>query len=164
MSQWINEQMNQSIFTMEILIVGVIIVAIMAYASTKIKNAAKKAYEQEIIETEEFRIIKPEGFIIPLKESTEFEFEMQTKDFGEDEAENFYRCWVYVKVEEGIKNEAEIYEWEKTEDNTTIKMFDKTLHSRELDKTYLLEIAVLPEYHQEYVERIDLMLSSFSLK
>ncbi len=149
---------------MEILIVGVIIVAIMAYASTKIKNAAKQAYEQELIETAEFRIVKPEGFIIPVKENLELEFEANSKDFGEDDAENFYRCWAFVRVEEGIKNQAETYEWEKVENNVSLKMFDKTLHSKTLDKTYLLEIAVLPDFHHEYVQKIDLMLNSFVLK
>ena len=54
---------------MEILIIGVIVVALMAYASTKIKKSAREAFEVEVFENEGFTITKPEGFIIPYNKN-----------------------------------------------------------------------------------------------
>ena len=149
---------------MEILIIGVIVVAIMAYVSTKIKRAASEAYEQENVETEDFRIIKPESFIIPVKEKSEFVFETYSKDYGEDLAEKFRQCRVVVKEKDGIENDADVLESEKVEDNVTLKTFSKTLVDKTLDKSYELEITVLPEYEEKYADGIKLMLDSFHLK
>ena len=82
---------------MEILIIGGLLVALMAYLSTKIKKEAKRAYEQEVIETEGFKIVKPVDFIIPLKKASEYAFEAYSKDFGEDEAGDLSQCWAVIK-------------------------------------------------------------------
>lgn len=148
---------------MEILIVGVIVVAIMAYVSTKIKRAASEAYEQENVETEHFRLIKPEHFIIPVKDESEFAFEAYSKDYGEDLAENFRQSWAIVREKNGIEDEG-VVEFERVEDNVTIKTFTKTLVSKDLDKSFELEISLLPDYEEKYAEGIKLMLESFHLK
>ncbi len=150
---------------MEILIIGVILVALMAYASTKIKNAAKLAYEQETFTNEHFTIIKPEQFIIPVKAASEFDFECYSKDFAEDEAEKFNQCWAVVRVRDGIiKEETETFESDKIEDGVTIKTFCKVLPDNHLNKSFELEIFLLPEYQEKYSEGIDLMLKSFALQ
>jgi len=150
---------------MEILIIGVILVALMAYASTKIKNAAKQAYEQETVTGEHFTIIKPEQFIIPVKDVTEFEFECYSKDFAEDEAEKFNQCWAVIKVRDGIiKKETETFEFDKIEDGVTIKTFCKVLPDAPMNKSFELEIFLLPEYQEKYSEGINLMLRSFALR
>ena len=149
---------------MEILIIGVIVVAIMAYVSTKIKRAASEAYEQENVETEDFRIIKPESFIIPVKEKSEFVFETYSKDYGEDLAEKFRQCRAVIREKNGIESDADVLESEKVEDNVTLKTFSKTLVDKTLDKSYELEITVLPEYEEKYADGIKLMLDSFHLK
>lgn len=149
---------------MEILIVGFIIVALMAYVSTKIKNAAKRAYEPENVATETFTITKPEGFIVPIKEKSEFAFETYSKDFGEDETGKFNQCWAFIKEKEEIENNSEFSESEKVEDGVTIKRFTKILTDKKLRKNYELEILALPEYYEQYSDRIKLMLNSFSLK
>lgn len=149
---------------MEIFIIGAIVVAIMAYVSTKIKRAASEAYEQENVETEHFRLIKPESFIIPVKESSEFAFETYSKDYGEDLAEKFRQCWAVVKEKNGIEDDTEVLETERIEEDVTIKTFSKTLASRNLDKSFELEISVLPDYEEKYAEGIKLMLESFYLK
>lgn len=148
---------------MEILIVGVIVVAIMAYVSTKIKKAASEAYEQENAETEYFRIIKPESFIIPIKDKSEFAFEAYSKDYGEDLAEKFRQSWAVVREKNGIEDEG-VLEFERVEDNVTLKVFSKTLVNKSLDKSFELEITVLPDYEEKYAEGIKLMLESFHLK
>lgn len=136
----------------------------MAYVSTKVKRAASEAYEQENVETEYFRLIKPEHFIIPVKDVSEFVFEAYSKDFGEDLAENFRQSWAIIREKNGIEFDTEILESEKIEDNVTIKTFNKILIDRSLDKSFELEISLLPEYEEKYAEGIKLMLDSFHLK
>lgn len=149
---------------MEILIIGIIFVALMAYVSTKIKREASRAYEQEIVETEEFKIIKPNDFIIPIKES-EFAFEAYSKDFGEElNEEEFNQCWAIVKEKDGIESDTETFESERIENDVTINTFAKILVNQKLNKTFELEISVLLEYREQYFDRIKLMLESFSLK
>lgn len=149
---------------MEILIIGVIFVALMAYISTRIKKAAKEAYEEEIIETEYFTIKKPEGFIVPVKDKSEFVFETYSKDFAEDEAEKFNQCWATVKEKDGIEYDSKTLETEKIEENITIKVFVKTLINNNLDKSFELEIFVLPDYYEQYSDRIKSLSDSFMLK
>lgn len=83
---------------MEILIPGLILVALMVYASTKIKRNAAKAYEEETIEREQFSLVKPEGFIEPVREENEPAFLAYTKDFGEDDAADLRIATVEVSV------------------------------------------------------------------
>ncbi len=110
---------------MEIFIIGIIIVALMAYASTKIKKAAGEAYKLEMLENEQFAITKPDGFIIPVKEHSEFMFEAYSKEFGEDEAEKLYQCWAIVNEKDGIEYDSNVCETEKIEQTVTIKHFTK---------------------------------------
>ena len=65
---------------MELLIPGLILVALMVYASTRIKRTAAEAFEAENIETADFVIKKPEGFLNVLK--GEYPFEAYSKNFG----------------------------------------------------------------------------------
>jgi hypothetical protein len=83
---------------MEILIVGVIFVALMVYVSTKIKKSAASAFEQELIEKEDFKLIKPEGFISPIDENSDFAFEAYTKEFGKNEADEFRQAQANLLV------------------------------------------------------------------
>jgi hypothetical protein len=150
---------------MEILIIGVILVAIMAYVSTKIKNAAKEAYNQENFENEYFTILKPEGFIIPVKVSSEFLFETYSKDLGEEIIEEeFYQCRATVTEKAGIEVETELLETEESENGLSFKTFSKTLVNQNLKKSFNLKIFVLPEYQEKYTNEINLMLGSFTLK
>src|SRR5687767_8261126 len=48
---------------MELLIPGLILVALMVYASTRIKRTAAAAFDRETVDTEDFIIQKPEGFL-----------------------------------------------------------------------------------------------------
>jgi hypothetical protein len=73
---------------MEILIFGVILVALMAYASTKIKKTAAEAFAAETIETDQFTFQKPEGFLIPIREDSEFAIEARSKEFGDEKKES----------------------------------------------------------------------------
>jgi hypothetical protein len=67
---------------MELLIPGLILVALMVYTSTKLKKSAAKALEREIVETESFSITKPEGFVHVLNGDPAYIFEAYSKEFG----------------------------------------------------------------------------------
>src|SRR5687767_13384680 len=67
---------------MEILIPGLILVALMIYASTRIKKSAAMAFESETVETEAFVIVKPTGFLNVIGGDPRYAFEAYTKDFG----------------------------------------------------------------------------------
>ena len=59
---------------MEILIIGGVVVLIMVFISTQIKKRAALAFEPETIDTEEFRLLKPNGFLYPLREDSVYLF------------------------------------------------------------------------------------------
>jgi hypothetical protein len=67
---------------MELLIPGLIIVAIMVWASTRIKRNAAAAFEEESVETEEFSIRKPDGFLHVLNDDSGLAFRSYSKEFG----------------------------------------------------------------------------------
>lgn len=67
---------------MEILISGLIIVALMAYVSTRIKRSAAAAFEAETIEGEGFTIDKPAGFLHNLNADPKYVFEAYSKEFS----------------------------------------------------------------------------------
>lgn len=67
---------------MELLIPGLILVALMVYASTKIKKTAAAAFEPETIETEKFLIEKPDGFLNIINHDPALELDAYSRDFG----------------------------------------------------------------------------------
>ncbi len=56
----------------------------MVYASTRIKRSAAAAYDVEAIETDEYVIQKPEGFLHNLNASPEYVFEAYSKEFSKE--------------------------------------------------------------------------------
>ena len=67
---------------MEILVPGLILVALMAWLSTRIKRNAAAAFDAERVETEEIVIDKPEGFLHVLNDDSGLLFRAYTKDFA----------------------------------------------------------------------------------
>lgn len=67
---------------MELLIPGLLLVAFMVWASTRIKKNAAAAFDAETIEANEFIIQKPEGFLHNLNGSPKYIFEAYSKDFS----------------------------------------------------------------------------------
>lgn len=72
---------------MEILVPGLILVALMVYASTRIKKIAARAYDREDVSGEGFSITKPAGFIIPAEKPSEALFFACSKEYGRDAAD-----------------------------------------------------------------------------
>ena len=69
---------------MEILIVGIAVVALMVWASTRIKRNAAAAFDAETVETDRFTLQKPHGWLSKSEPKMPYLFEAYTKDFGEE--------------------------------------------------------------------------------
>ncbi len=169
---------------MEILILGILLVALMVYASTKIKKSAAQAFEEEAVETSEFTLVKPEGFLRPLKDDESFE--AYSKDFGTEGASDLRlaRARVIVTLDgdfEAIGREAKdsgaavqddhftvngrrerTLEVEKLEKGIPVNVFSKLIEGD--GKIYRLETVVLREQKDAFLRRIELMMASFSLQ
>ncbi len=172
---------------MEILIPGLILVALMVYASTKIKKNAARAYERETIETPEFSIVKPEGFICPVDHDEKLVFAAYSKEYGRDEADTVRQASAEIRVFED-ENFDEICERAKID---TVKVISEdvgilngskccTIHAEAIGKgvalnrthkivagdgkIYDLMISVLPEHSGDYSVNVDELLDSFTLR
>lgn len=91
---------------MELLIPGLILVALMVYASTRIKKTAALAFEAETIETDEFIIQKSEGFLTVLNGDPQYAFESYSKEYGGPDAESFRKGTAYLRVTDGTVDDA----------------------------------------------------------
>ena len=176
---------------MEILIVGVVIVALMAYVSTKIKKSAAEAFEPEKIETEDFVIDKPEGFINPLNDNTPFAFEAYTKGLGENEAKIFRQAHARLRVISNSdfqtvcknaksaagditsKNFVEdapdgqkifVIEGRKTEGEVEFYNLWKIVESSPRRKIYELQISVLETFRVDFEDKANEMIESFTVR
>lgn len=176
---------------MEIFIVGGIVVVIMVIVSTQIKKSAARAFEREIIETEDFAIVKPEGFINPLREDSKYAFEAYSKEFGENDERNTWRAQIYLTVAAGLKIAAIceaaklesdkilsekilknsisdekicLIESEKIEEEIEFYEFRKIVESENKQKTYDLRISVLKSFRDQFSDRINELENSFRLK
>lgn len=172
---------------MELLIPGLMLVALMIYVSTKIKKNAALAYERETVETPEFSIIKPEGFICPVDHGEELLFAAYSKEYGRDHADGFRQVSAEIRmftdadfdeVRERVKVDSVriisenigilnggkscVIEAERVEDGITLETFYKIIVSE--GKVYQLTVAVLPEYKVDYAGKVEELLSSFTLK
>lgn len=155
---------------MEILILGVLLVALMAYVSTRIKKSAAQAYEKEVIETADFSLVKPEGFLHPLNNDSEYAFEAYSKEFGEEGAaakirRSRARVKIYDRLPAGDGAAATIgdsvSEIEEIENGVPVRIFRKILKN---GGTFELEVSVLREYEDHFSDKIKEMLDSFRLK
>ncbi len=172
---------------MEILIFGVILVALMVYVSTKIKKSAAQAFEPELIETEDFKITKPKGFINPINEDSPVAFEAYTKELGENDAKNFRQAQANLRIITDSNFEAvcgnakasadkilsgsafenpRVYllKSERIEKDITIVSLWKIVENIQKRKIYELQISVLEAYREDYAARINEMISSFIVK
>lgn len=147
---------------MEILIIGLILVALMVYTSTKIKAAVAAAYSEEKIQTPDFEIIKPDGFLSPCDDKSIYAFEAYSREFGEGEAADLHHVSVTLLIHERLSvNETEI-ESHEVKNGVSLKIIRKYLHTPR--NTYELTITALKDNYQQYDERIQKMLNSFKIR
>ncbi len=172
---------------MEILIPGLILVALMVWASTKIKRTAAQAYEEETIEHERFSLVKPDGFICPVRSEREPAFLAYTKDFGEDESAEFRIATVEVRIYKvaGIAGRRETIaasgveivtdrsfelgpfpalemEAERTENEVSFSI--RYILVGENGDVLELKTEVLRSHETDNLEKIEKILSSFEIK
>lgn len=167
---------------MELLIPGLILVALMVYASTRIKRAAAKAFEAETIEADSFVIEKPVGFLNVLNGDPGYAFQAYSKDFGTGETQDLRQATAMLTVtpladDDGFAAEDEIVS-ERTEviDGSNYKVreakhTEKGVSFCTLSKTverdgqlYRLEIKRLAETTPDLVRNTEMMVDSFKLR
>lgn len=165
---------------MELLIPGLILVALMAYASTKIKKAAAKAFEAEQIEGDGFSISKPEG-LLSRHEPAPLAFEAYSKAMGEKPFERLRQLTADVEILSGTdlgqaasairKNGVRIVseerldgalliKTEETRDGAGFETYYKLVPSGS-SKVYRLRVAALDRSAAENGERIRQLLDTF---
>lgn len=176
---------------MEILIIGGVVVLIMVIISTQIKKGVARAYDREVIETPYYRLVKPDGFIYPIHETSEYAFEAYSKAYGERRERNTWRAQAYLTVFDDLVFDAELEKIrletgeiisekiisEASSDEKALLMqstviidekefneFHKIVESRRQNKTYDLKILVLKNYREEFLGRVDELVNSFQLK
>jgi hypothetical protein len=171
---------------MELLIPGLILVALMVYASTRIKKTAAQAFEPETIETDAFTIEKPEGFLSVINGNPELEFEAYSREFGGEGAEDVKQARAEVRCYDGtnltaavrrieekskvVSNVAEIIgerkyrliEAEKTEKDVGLLEFYKIAETASGVRE--LKIIALDETNADVARKIETMISSFTVK
>ncbi len=151
----------------------------MVYASTKIKKTAAMAYDEEQFENDQFTILKPEGFIIPVEFERNGLFEAYTKDFGVDEGGDIRKASAVVRFHpdttcERLGNEVGGIEVGVGEaDNLTLTE-ESDLRGAAIIKThrlrgsnggvYHLQIDALDDGDTIVPERVSLMADSFKLR
>lgn len=146
---------------MEIWIVGIIIVGLMIYVSTRIKKASKEAYARENFETEEFKITKPDDFLIPVEEDSPYVFEARSKEFGADDVRDFYQCRATVTASEGAA-ESKNFEESRIEKGAALDSYNKIISNA--NRHFHLKIDVLSEFKEKYQSAVNEMLASFAVK
>lgn len=170
---------------------GGIVVALMVYASTKIKRSAAEAFEPETIDEMDFSLNKPEGFLHPFREDSEFAFEAFTKSFGDGTAKNFRLSRATLRVNSSstfdevcrnakksgdkvlsknfVGNAPEnqkifLLETEKFEQDVKIHTLWKIVENRAQRKVYEFQVSVLEANREEFADRMNEMVETFRVK
>lgn len=166
---------------MELLIPGLILVALMVYASTRIKKRAAEAFEPETIETERYTLHKPEGFLHVI-DSPRHDFEAYSKEYAADDSSrratievDIFRGTDLKSVRESLRDASARFdlteetenacrvETEETANETGLKVFYKLVDTR-AGPIYRIRFAVMARHEDEYLDRIEEALDSFTLK
>ena len=167
---------------MELLIPGLILVALMVYASTKIKKRAAAAFDPERIETDSYLLEKPDGFLHVI-DDPDHELRSYSKEFGEEENSGHRRAIIELDlvsagdldtamhdIDECAENSEIIsrsdkecvIETDEAANETRLKGFYKIVANGKA--VYKLRFAVIAEHVDEYSARIKETLDSFNLK
>lgn len=144
---------------MEIWIIGGIIVALMVYASTKIKRSAARAYERETVESDGFSILKPEDFLSPVE--TAYAFEAYSKEFGRGDAEEIRQATITVTRSDSA-DEVGYSESESEIAGVPVRIY--RMISEAGGSAFELEMTVLADFEAEYAERVREVIASFKVR
>ncbi len=91
---------------MELLIPGLILVGLMIWASTRIKKNAAAAFDAETVDTDQFVIRKPEGFLHVLNDDSGLAFRSYSKEFGKVVGKDVRRATIEIERHTGTELEA----------------------------------------------------------
>jgi hypothetical protein len=170
---------------MEILFIGIIIVALMAYVSTRIKKNAAAAFAVEEIETDEFAMTKPEGFLSPVQNEEFLAFYAFSKEFGEDEgAEKIRQGEIKLRklagrplseiarerlsgfdsVVSDSKDESEAITLVGEKSQGDAKLINHHMLVARGDEVFDLEIAILSDYEEKFAGIPERLFESFRIK
>ena len=171
---------------MELLIPGLLLVALMVYASTKIKRSAAEAFEAETIETDAFILEKPEEFLNVINRDPSLELDAYSREYGLEHAAEVRQARAEIRrFEDSTIDEAVT----RIRDSATVKSdiaeiiaerkyrlieaerIEKGIGYREIYKiaasgttVYELKVIALEDANQEVTSRIESILTSFILK
>jgi len=170
---------------MELLIPGLILVALMVWASTRIKRQAAEAWVAETIETADFVIKKPEGFLNVL--NGDYPFEAYSKAFGSVEGRDIREATAKLRLIDNttlddavadlrspgveITNELSevigehhyrVIDAKRTERGTEFRDLIKLAEGG--DKIYELRAVILVGAAEETVRKVEGLVDSFELK
>jgi len=173
---------------MELLIPGLILVAFMVWASTRIKKNAAAAFDAEIVQTDEFSIRKPEGFLHVLNDSSGLAFRAYSKEFGKIGNREVRRATIEVEAHpntnidevkrtiEGISESIELFEayrdgGERAARLASIQVVDgaeyhvvRKLVTRGGSKVIELRGMVLSDHRDEFIDALESASDSFQVK
>lgn len=172
---------------MELLIPGLILVALMVYASTRIKKTAAAAFEAETVETDDFIIQKPEGLLTVLNGDERYAFESYSKEFGGEGAENFRKATAYLRIIDSASIEQAVADLRDPDDEPVsdisevigdnryrvieIKRVVSGIEFRvfyklaaKAGKVYEFQVTVISETTDEFMRNIETMLNGFEVK
>lgn len=145
------------------------------------------AFEPEVIETDEYVINKPEGFLHVINGDPKYAFEAYSKEYGGAGAEDIRQGTVKLYIRRGeradnalsemlgttgkkLKGETEVVNGVKyriTETKRTEKGRDLCIQYKSADrngKAFIFETARLAETSPEFERKLEAMLNSFELK
>jgi hypothetical protein len=91
---------------MELLIPGLILVALMIWASTRIKRNAAAAFDAETVETADFVINKPDGFLHVLNDDSGLAFRAYSKEFGKVGNRDVRQATIEIELHQTVRLDA----------------------------------------------------------
>ena len=169
-------------------------IALLIFISSRIRNVASTAFEPELVKKNDFVIFKPEGYLTPIDEASDYPFEAMTREVGERKAGRLRKSTAKLEIYDGLQFEeirkqthgkfsevvAEIIydgvpegqeicliesrEPENGEDSVSKLYFHKIIESKLKQRTYDLEVMVLEAHIEEFEERKNRLIESFNLK
>lgn len=171
---------------MELLIPGLILVALMVYASTKIKKTAAAAFEAETIETDEFLLEKPEGFLNVLNLDPALVLDAYSREFGVEPAADIRQARIQIRqyrvckmseavalIAERSKVKSDISELvgERKYRLIEAERIEKGICFREIYKlsekdedVFELKVIALEDTNEDLLRKIDQIVLSFVVK
>lgn len=167
---------------MELLIPGLILVALMVWASTKIKKRAADAFEAESIETDTYSLQKPEGFLHVIGDPGH-EFRAYSKEFGEEPNSGVRQATIEIDVfrDNDVAGVRDLIERSAAATKIRVESPDaceleaeETANEIDVDAVYKivvgenvvyrLRFAVLREHAADYLRKIEETLDSFTVR